>query len=331
MIPETMKAVVLTAPVKAEDVRPTDVPVPSVRPGWVLVKVKAFGMNHSEQILRQSEIRADYIRKPLIPGIECVGEIADPSDSRFRKGDKVAAFMGGMGRSFHGSYAQYALLPAHHVFAVFSELSWTELAAVPETYFTAWGSLFQCLDLKKEDVLLVRGGTCALGYAAIQLAKAMGGRVIATTHKEEKLSLLGEADAAVEDTGRLAESEAFHRAVKEMKAVTKALELVGPKTLRDTLQCMGPGGVVCNTGVLGGVFALRGFDPIKDIPNGVYLTGFHSNWPSQKDVDAIFDFMERNRLKPRIGKVFPFSKIREACMAMDGGTVNGKIVVSVSE
>ena len=69
MIPETMKAVVLTAPVKAEDVRPTDVPVPSVRPGWVLVKVKAFGMNHSEQILRQSEIRADYIRKPLIPGI----------------------------------------------------------------------------------------------------------------------------------------------------------------------------------------------------------------------------------------------------------------------
>ena len=151
------------------------------------------------------------------------------------------------------------------------------------------------------------------------------------THKEEKLSLLGEADAVVEDTGRLAESEAFHRAVKEMKAVTKALELVGPKTLRDTLQCMGPGGVVCNTGVLGGVFALRGFDPIKDIPNGVCLTGFHSNWPSQKDVDAIFDFLERNRLKPRIGKVFPFSKIREACMAMDCGTVNGKIVVSVSE
>ena len=331
MIPETMKAVVLTEPVKAEDVRPTDVPVPSVRPGWVLVKVKAFGMNHSEQILRQSEIRADYIRKPLIPGIECVGEIVDPSDSRFRKGDKVAAFMGGMGRSFHGSYAQYALLPAYHVFAVFSELSWTELAAVPETYFTAWGSLFQCLDLKKEDVLLVRGGTCALGYAVIQLAKAMGCRVIATTHKEEKLSLLGEADAAVADTGRLAESEEFRRAVKEMKAVTKALELVGPKTLRDTLQCMGPGGIVCNTGVLGGVFALHGFDPIKDIPNGVYLTGFHSNWPSQKDVDAIFDFMERNRLKPCVGKVFPFSKVREACMAMDGGTVNGKIVVSVSE
>ena len=191
--------------------------------------------------------------------------------------------------------------------------------------------MFQCLDLKKEDVLLVRGGTCALGYAVIQLAKAMGCRVIATTHKEEKLSLLGEADAVVEDTGRLAESEAFHRAVKEMKAVTKALELVGPKTLRDTLQCMGPGGVVCNTGVLGGVFALRGFDPIKDLPNGVYLTGFHRNWPSQKDVDAIFDFLERNRMKPSFGQCFRFSQGWEAWMAMDGGTRNGKIVVDVSE
>ena len=100
MIPETMKAVVLTGPVRGDEVSLTEYPVPKVRPGWVLVKVKAFGMNHSEQILRQGEIRADYIQKPIIPGIECVGEIADPSDSSFKKGQKVAALMGGMGRSF---------------------------------------------------------------------------------------------------------------------------------------------------------------------------------------------------------------------------------------
>ena len=84
MIPERMKAVVLSEPTRAEAVCLTEVPVPEVRPGWVLVKIHAFGMNHSEQILRQSEIRADYIKKPVIPGIECVGEIADPSDSRFQ-------------------------------------------------------------------------------------------------------------------------------------------------------------------------------------------------------------------------------------------------------
>ena len=78
-----------------------------VRPGWVLVRVRAFGMNHSEQILREFEIENDYIQKPIVPGIECVGEIADPSDSGLAAGQKVVALMGGMGRSFNGSYAEY--------------------------------------------------------------------------------------------------------------------------------------------------------------------------------------------------------------------------------
>ena len=341
MLPEKMKAVVLTEPTKAVEVRLTDCPVPQVRPGWVLVKVRAFGMNHSEQILRRNEIRADYIQKPLIPGIECVGEIADPSDSSFQKGQRVAALMGGMGRSFNGSYAEYALLPAHHVFAVSSDLSWEKLAAVPETYFTAWGSLFEGLRLQPEDTLLVRGATCALGYAAIQLAKALGCRVIATTHKESRLPLLAEADEAVLDTGRLAETlpgAAFPGTVRPRatspgvtrSGITKALELVGPKTLPDTLRCVEKGGIVCNTGILGGVYALSGFDPIKNIPNGVYLTGFYSNGPTQEIMDEIFSFLTAHRLQPCVGKCFDFSEIREACKAQDTGAVNGKIVVHIS-
>lgn len=341
MLPEKMKAVVLTEPTKAEEVRLTDCPVPQVRPGWVLVKVRAFGMNHSEQILRRNEIRADYIQKPLIPGIECVGEIADPSDSSFQKGQRVAALMGGMGRSFNGSYAEYALLPAHHVFAVSSDLSWEKLAAVPETYFTAWGSLFEGLRLRPEDTLLVRGATCALGYAAIQLAKALGCRVIATTHKESRLPLLAEADEAVLDTGRLEETlpgAAFPGTVRPRatspgvtrSGITKALELVGPKTLPDTLRCVEKGGIVCNTGILGGVYALNGFDPIKNIPNGVYLTGFYSNGPTQEIMDEIFSFLTAHRLQPCVGKCFDFSEIREACEAQDAGAVNGKIVVHIS-
>ena len=113
--------------------------------------------------------------------------------------------------------------------------------------------------------------------------------------------------------------------------MTKALELVGPKTLGDTLNCVEKGGIVCNTGVLGGVYGIKFFDPIKFIPNGVYLTGFHSNWPSQKVMDQIFDFLDSHRLKLPIGKTFPFSLIREACMAQDMGIVNGKIVVYMED
>lgn len=317
-----MKAVILTKPIESSEIKLSECEIPKVKPGWVLVRIKAFGMNHSEQILRKSEISAPYIQKPIIPGIECAGEIADASDTSFTAGQKVIALMGGMGRSFHGSYAEYVLLPAHHVFAVDSNLAWEQLAAIPETYFAAWGSLFECLSLKSSDHLLVRGGTCALGYAAIQIAKALGCKVTATTHKENKLPLLTGCgvDVALLDNGTLA---------GRVPNVTKALELVGIKTLKDTLSCVGKGGIVCNTGNLGGVYTWNGFDPIKDIPNGTYLTGFFSNTPTQTVINDIFSFLSIHNIIPYLGKQYHFSEIAKACADMDNGIINGKIVIVV--
>lgn len=315
-----MKAVLLNGITEARDITLSDCAIPDVRPGWVLVKVQAFGLNHSEKLLRLNEIRADYIQKPIIPGIECAGEIADPSDSDLVAGQKVIALMGGMGRSFHGSYAEYVLLPRRIVFSVESDLPWEVLGAVPETYFTAWGSLFECLCLAADDTLLIRGATCALGYAAVQIAKALGCRVIATTHRESKLPLLLDADEAVLDDGAL---------TGKVHGVTKALDLIGPRNLRDTLTAVEKGGIVCQTGLLGGVYTLNGFDPIKDIPNSVYLTGFFSNYPTQQTVDEIFAFLNAKRLVPSCGAVYTFEHIREAIAAQDEGKANGKIVVKL--
>lgn len=316
-----MKAVKIDRITPAEEVSLTEVPMPSVRPGWVLVKVRAFGMNHSEKILRLGEIEADYISKPVIPGIECVGEVMDPSDTELEEGDRVIAMMGGMGRSFDGSYAEYALLPAHHVFKVETDLPWDELASIPETYLTAWGSLFECLQLKKGETLLIRGATCALGYAAMDIAKALGCRVIGTTHRESKLGLLKGIDEAILDDGDLSDRGPI---------ADKALDLVGPKSILDTLRAVKKGGIVCDTGILGGVFELNGFDPIKDIPNGVYLTGYFSNYPSQDMVDDIFRFIRDHDLHPAYAERFDFEDIRDACKALDEGKSNGKIVVVMS-
>lgn len=319
---KTMRAVVIDRPTPGDEVSLSEVPVPQVVPGWVLVKVRAFGLNHSEQILRESEIESDYIKKPIIPGIECVGEVADPSDSGLAVGQKVAALMGGMGRSFDGSYAEYALLPKDHVFPVESKLSWAEMGAIPESYFTAWGSLFQCLHLVPEDKLLVRGATCALGYVAIQIAKALGCTVIGTTHREAKLQLLEEAGCDV----CLLDDRSMQGRVP---GITKALELIGPRTLPDTLYSVVEGGIVCDTGVLGRVYTLNQFDPIKGIPNGVYLTGFFSNYPTPEMMGDIFRFMDDHQLNPLMAVTYPFEDIREACIALDGGKVNGKIVVTM--
>ena len=315
-----MRAVVLDKITEGKDIVLSDVPIPEVRPGWVLIKVRAFGLNHSEKLLRLNEIRADYIQKPIIPGIECAGEIVDPSDSDLAAGQKVIALMGGMGRSFHGSYAEYALLPRKSVFTVDSSLSWEALGAVPETYFTAWGSLFECLHLTSDDTLLIRGATCALGYASIYIARALGCKVVATTHREDKLALIAEADKAVIDDGRL---------TGKVQGITKALDLIGPRNLKDTLSAVEKGGIVCQTGLLGGVYALNGFDPIKDIPNGVYLTGFFSNYPTQQIMDEIFTFLNEKKITPAIGKVFNFKDIRKALIAQDEGRINGKIVVTL--
>lgn len=321
---QTMKAVLIDKPIKGADVELSEVSIPQVQPGWVLVKVKAFGMNHSEEILREFEIENDYIKKPIIPGIECVGEIVDPSDSGLAKGQKVAALMGGMGRSFNGSYAEYALFPVSHVLPVESNLTWEEMAAIPETYFTAWGSLFQCLRLQPEDTLLIRGATCALGYAAVQLAKALGCKVIGTTHRESKMQLLKDAgcDECLLDDRSLR---------GRVHGVNKALELIGIKTVQDTMMGVEQGGIVCNTGVLGKAYEWNHFDPIKDIPNGVCLTGFYSNYPTTEMMRDIYHFMDEHHLKPLYGAVYDFKDIREACIALDEGKVNGKIVVRVED
>ena len=115
----------------------------------------------------------------------------------------------------------------------------------------------------------------------------------------------------------------------KVSGVTKALELIGIKTVKDTMMSVEQGGIVCNTGVLGKVYTWNGFDPIKDIPNGVYLTGFFSNFPTQRVIRDIFDFIDKHHLSPPIGAVYDFENIREACIALDKGTVNGKIVVKI--
>ncbi|MDO4503418.1 MAG: zinc-binding dehydrogenase [Coriobacteriia bacterium] len=327
-VPETMRALSISSVTTAAQARLSDVPVPQVKPGWALVRVRGFGMNHSEQVLRHEEVACDYIKHPVIPGIELVGEIADPSDSGLSRGQRVCALMGGMGRNWDGSYAEYCLVRSSRLFALpesADRLPWETLAAIPETFFTAWGSLFQGLRLERGDALLIRGASCALGYAALQIARAVGCQVVATTHREEYRALLercGAAKVVLDQEGKLAGADV---------QADKVLELVGAKTLRDSLKILEPGGICCHTGILGGLESLDGFDPIKDVPNGRYLTGFFSNYPTQDDMSRIYEFVVEHGVEPVIAKVFDFDDLPAAIAFQDEGGFQGKIVVLSEE
>jgi NADPH:quinone reductase-like Zn-dependent oxidoreductase len=322
-----MRAVVLTRTCTPEELEVVDVPIPEVKPGWVLVKIKAFGLNHSEAILRRSEANAPYIKLPRIPGIECVGEVLDAYGSPYKIGQRVCALMGGMGRSFDGSYAEYALLPEQNVFAVETDLDWNEMAAIPETWFTAWASLFDCLQLTSQDTLLIRGGTSALGIAAIQIAKSIGSTVFATTRKSERLEYLLACGAIpLLDQGNLLEQ----LRTAEIYSIQKVLELVGPVTLEESLRLVQYHGIVCSTGILGNKATISEFDPIKSIPNGVYLSSFYSNFPTQLVISEIFHFIHSHQIKPVISGIFPLEEISKAHRLMEDSAAIGKLVVSVS-
>ncbi len=322
-----MKAVVLNSPCAASELKLSDLPLPEVKPGWVLIRVRAFGINHSEVLLRKFEVSQPYISKPIVPGIECVGEIADPSDSPFHKGQRVMALMGGMGRSFNGSYAEYVAVPASHVFPTDSTLGWNELAAVPETFYTAYGSLFTSLQINANDVLLIRGGSSTVGLAALQLAKAVGATVVTTTRAPEKARILSEAGA--DDV--VLEGEDFTKRFldKYRHGATKVLELIGAATLLQSLRLTALHGIVCHTGLLGGVYGLKAFDPIKDIPSGVYLTGFYSNSPTQSQIHDMMSIIQEKDIHPIIARTFTFDEIAEAHIMAEQRNQMGKIVVTI--
>lgn len=316
-----MKAIVLENTCKAEDLKVSEIDMPQVKDDWVLVKIIGFGINRSEVILRDYEADEPYINLPVVPGIECVGEIVDESNTDFSKGDMIVALMGGMGRSFDGSYAEYALLPEKNVFKIpdvaFNHLTMEEIIAVPETYFTAYGSI-STLNLTKKDTLLVRGATSATGLTAIQLASAIGCKIIATSRSEdrfEKLKRYG-ADECIVDDGDLSSQVLSN----------KILELIGPKTLLDSLSLLEENGICCVTGVLGGIEYMDGFDPIKHLYNK-YMTSFFSNFPTQEIIDEIFSFLVKNDIKPAIGKVYSsLEDIPKAHKLMESNNAQGKII-----
>ncbi|MED4227836.1 zinc-binding alcohol dehydrogenase family protein [Neobacillus cucumis] len=319
-----MKAVVLEKPCAASELAVQEVPIPIVKPGWVLVKIKALGINRSEIFTRQGD--SPSVKLPRIIGIECVGEIEDPSDSSFQKGQRVVSLMGGLGRDFDGSYAEYALIPSSQVYPIKNDMDWVKLAAIPEMYYTAYASLFDTLRLSAGETLLIRGGTSSVGLAALQLAKSIGATVISTTrntNKQESLKEYG-ADFVLLDDESLSE-QLFSLFPN---GVNKVLELVGTVTLKSSLKLLAEHGILCMTGILGGEWVLDNFEPMVDIPSGAYFTQFDSGVNFKKKLLVeLFNHIEQQNINVPIAKVFPLDEIDKAHLLMESNVANGKIVV----
>lgn len=189
-----MTAIAITSPGGPEVLRPVELPVPVPRPGEILVRVKAAGVNRPDVLQRQGAYPPPP-GAPETPGLEIAGEVAALGEGarRYEVGDRVCALVPG------GGYAEYAVVHEDNALPVPPGLSFTEAAAIPETFFTVWTNVFDRGRLKEGETLLVHGGSSGIGTTAIMLGKAFGAVVAVTAGTEEKCSacrVLG-ADLAI--------------------------------------------------------------------------------------------------------------------------------------
>src|SRR5258708_17392362 len=176
-----MRAIVLDKFGGLDSLVYTELPEPEPLAGHVVIEIKAFGINHAEMHMR----RGEWAEAAKVSGIECVGVVKSCPGGEFPVGAKVAALMGGLGRTINGSYAEYTRAPVSNVALIESDLSWAQLAAIPETYATAWTCLFRNLAIAQGQTLVIRGATSSFGQAAIQLAVNADVRFIATTPQRD--------------------------------------------------------------------------------------------------------------------------------------------------
>lgn len=314
-----MKAVVVYEAGGAEKLVYTEVPKPTMKKGWSLVNVRGFGINRSEIFTRNG--LSPSVQFPRVLGIECVGEISE--SETFSKGEKVISIMGEMGRAFDGAYAEYVLLPDSQIYPVKTNRPWIELAAIPETYYTAYGS-FKNLHIKPEDKILVRGASFATANAFLKLvqSKFPNSIICGSTQKEEKiekLKKLGFTKVYLDTENCLQTDDTFD----------KILELVGPASIKNSIAHLSENGIVCSTGQLGGQWYLDCFDPIMELQNNVYLTTFYSGNVNANKIADMLHFIDSYNVPVAPDKVFSLKEVAEAHKYIESGKSLGKVVCLV--
>jgi NADPH:quinone reductase-like Zn-dependent oxidoreductase len=323
-----MKATVITEHGGPEVLRIQELPDPVEGDEEVLIRVKAFGVNHAETHMRKGE----WPESTPVSGIEAVGSVVRDPSGRLAEGTGVLTVMGGLGRTRNGSYAEYTVAPATNVVPIETSLSWTDLAAVPESYATAWIALHDNLELQSGQSLLVRGATSALGQAAVNIATHLGARVIGTTRREDRAGVLRSlgAEEVVIDDGQIAER--VHALAPG--GVDRALDLVGNSVLRDSLRSVRRTGRICQAGFLGGLGPVENFLPVFDMPSGVQFSFFGSfelgtdGYPlSLIPFQEIVAKVEAGVYKAKPSQIFSFGEIATAHRVMERGEAGGKLVV----
>ena len=326
-----MRAIEITQPGGPEVLRPCERPMPQVKPGEILIRVLAAGVNRPDVFQRLGQYPVPPGASDL-PGLEVAGEIVDGdlTGSGFNKGDLVCALVQG------GGYAEYCTAPLAQCLPVPPGLSPVEAAALPETFFTVWSNVFQRAALAEGETLLVQGGSSGIGTTAIQIATALGHRVFATAGSADKCRACEELGAERAINYKTEDFVAVVRELTNGKGVDVVLDMVGGDYLPREVDCLADDGRIAIIALLGG--AKANVDLGQVLRRRLTITGStlrprpvaFKEKIARELRERVWPLLEGGRIKPVIHQVFPLEEAAAAHALMESSAHVGKIMLNVA-
>ncbi len=329
-LPARMKAVEIAAPGGPEVLRLGERAVPAPAQGEVLIKVAAAGVNRPDVEQRKGAYPPPLGASDIL-GLEIAGTVAvlGPGADGLRVGDEVCALVTG------GGYAEYCTAPVPQCLPVPEGLGMVEAAALPETFFTVWQNVFDRARLKAGETILIHGGSSGIGTTAIQMAKAMGARVLATAGSDEKCAAcrtLG-ADRAINyNTEDFVEAVA---AETKKKGADVILDMVGGKYFERNVAALAIEGRLAVIALLGGRDAKLDLGLLLRKRLTVVGSVLRARPVSEKGAVAdalrrqVWPLLAAGKIKPVIDSTFALADAAKAHARLETSAHVGKIVLRV--
>ncbi len=328
-LPAQMTFVDLPAPGAADAMVLAKGPLPLLKPGEILIRVQAAGVNRPDIAQRTGAYPPPPGASPVM-GLEVAGEVAvlGEGTAGFAVGDRVCALANG------GGYAQFCAVPATQALPWPKGFDAVRAAALPETFFTVWANLFMMAGLKAGESVLVHGGTSGIGTTAIQLAKAMGADVFATAGSDEKCRACEGLGAR---RGINYKTQDFAKVIEQEtggKGVNVILDMIAAAYFERNLQSLAKDGRLSIIALLGGAVADKAnLAPVMVRRLHIMGSTMRPRTAAEKQairdalLDHVWPLLEAGSVAPVIHTVFPLEDVARAHRLMESSDHIGKIML----
>ncbi len=327
LLPTTMQFVDIIEPGGADKLQLKVKALPQLAPGYLLVKVEAIGVNRPDIFQRMGSYPPPADASPIM-GLEISGSVVAKADdvTEWQLGDKLCGLVEG------GGYAEYCLVHKNIALPL-GHLSFIQGAAIPENFFTVWANVFQIGKLKKNETVLIHGGTSGIGSVAIILAKAFGATVITTVGSEEKVKaaeLLG-ADCVINyHTDDFVQVSLDYTS---SRGVDMVVDIIGGDYVAKNYLAAGKFGRIIQIGMMKGNPINLNMMPLmvkRLIHTGSTMRSRTIEEKSQIAAELkqqVWGMLQNGEIKPIINKVYKLEQVADAHRHMESGDLIGKIVL----